>query len=90
MMIKQFHYFNNLKIFISSNVLYMGFFTSAKYNNSNSKFNVNNVSQEIQEKKKQIKYDYETIKNIVMESNENTKVTIIDKNKPIKKKTIKK
>jgi hypothetical protein len=65
----------------------MGFFTSSKYNNSSSKFNVNNVSQEIQEKKKQIKYDYETIKNIVMES-ENTKMTIIDK--PIKKKTIKK
>ena len=68
----------------------MGFFTSAKYNNSNSKFNVNNVSPEIQEKKKQIKYDYETIKTIVMESNENTKVTILDKTKPIKKKTIKK
>jgi len=65
----------------------MGFFTSSKYNNSSSKFNVNDVSQEIQEKKKQIKYDYETIKNIVMES-ENTKMTIIDK--PIKKKTIKK
>jgi hypothetical protein len=65
----------------------MGFFTSSKYNNSGSKFNVHNVSQEIQEKKKQIKYDYETIKNIVMES-ENTKMTIIDK--PIKKKTIKK
>lgn len=68
----------------------MGFFTSSNTNNSNSKFNVNNVSQEIQEKKKQIKYDYETIKNIVMESNENTKVTILDKNKQIKKKTIKK
>ena len=68
----------------------MGFFTSSKYNNSSSKFNVNNVSQEIQEKKKQIKYDYETIKTIVMESNENTKVTILDKTKPIKKKTIKK
>lgn len=68
----------------------MGFFTSSNTNNSGSKFNVNNVSQEIQEKKKQIKYDYETIKNIVMESNENTKVTILDKNKQIKKKTIKK
>jgi hypothetical protein len=68
----------------------MGFFTSSNTNNSGSKFNVHNVSQEIQEKKKQIKYDYETIKNIVMESNENTKVTILDKNKPIKKKTIKK
>lgn len=67
----------------------MGFFTSSNTNNSGSKFNVNNVSQEIQEKKKQIKYDYETIKNIVMES-ENSKMTILDKNKPIKKKTIKK
>jgi len=67
----------------------MGFFTSSNYNNVDTKFNVKNITPEIQEKKTQIKYDYETIKSIVMES-DNNKVIILDKNQPIKKKTIKK
>ena len=70
----------------------MGFNIKTSTNNNNivySKFDTNNIP-EVQEKEKKIKYDYETIKNIVMESNENTKVTILDKNKQIKKKTIKK
>lgn len=50
----------------------MGFNIKTSTNNTNivySKFDTNNIP-EVQEKEKNIKYDYETIKNIVMNSEE--------------------
>ena len=50
----------------------MGFNIKTSTNNNNivySKFDTNNIP-EVQEKEKKIKYDYETIKNIVMNSEE--------------------
>lgn len=50
----------------------MGFNIKTSTNNNNivySKFDTNNIP-EVQEKEKKMKYDYETIKNIVMNSEE--------------------
>jgi hypothetical protein len=49
----------------------MGFNIKTSTNNNivYSKFDTNNIP-EVQEKEKKIKYDYETIKNIVMNSEE--------------------
>jgi hypothetical protein len=83
--IKQPHYFNSLIILIYN--IYMGFNIKTSTNNNivYSKFDTNNIP-EVQEKEKKIKYDYETIKNIVMNSEErkSTKNNTQKQRKPIK------
>jgi hypothetical protein len=65
----------------------MGFNIKTSTNNNivYSKFDTNNIP-EVQEKEKKIKYDYETIKNIVMNSEErkSTKNNTQKQRKPIK------